>query len=61
MRDPRLLIRVFGSHTGGVVRLKIHGLGNACVARWSGQWSHYYGLIRGQSLGNGLDNGRAMV
>ena len=54
------LIRPFGSHTGGVVRPKSHGLGNAWVARWSAQWSHY-GLIRGQSLENGLDNGRTMV
>ena len=28
--------------------------------KWSGQWSRY-GLIRRQSLGNGLDNGRATV
>ena len=54
------LIRLFVSHTGGVVRPKIHGLGNAWVAQWSGQWSHY-GLIRGQSLENGLENGRTTV
>ena len=42
------------------MRPKSHGLGNAWVARWSGQWSHY-GLIRGQSVENGLDNGRTTV
>ena len=33
---------------------------SAKSGKWSGQWSHD-GLIRGQSLGSGLDNGRTTV
>ena len=58
--DPNHMVwETLESHDG-LTMVALQSDHRAKSGKWSGQWSHD-GLIRGQSLENGLDNGRTTV